>query len=60
MVETRTMSPSTDTPESATKPTPAATLNGMSRSQSATTPPMAANGTPVKTRSASRTRPYVK
>jgi len=56
-VDTRTMSASTETPDRAMKPTPADTLNGMSRSSSARTPPTAAKGTPVNTRSASRTRP---
>ena len=44
---------STATPESAMKPTAAEIENGMSRSQSATTPPVSASGTPVKTSSAS-------
>ena len=48
------MSPSTATPESAMKPTPAEIENGIPRSQSAATPPTAAKGTPEKTRSAVR------
>ena len=51
------MSPSTETPESATNPTPAEMLNGMSRSQRAAKPPTAASGTPVKTRAASTILP---
>lgn len=42
------------------KPTPAETENGMSLSHSATMPPTAPNGTPVKTRMASTARPYVR
>ena len=40
---------STATPESAMKPTAAEIENGMSRSHSATMPPVSASGTPVKT-----------
>ena len=49
MVDTSTMSPRTATPDSATNPTPAEMLNGMSRSQRATIPPVKPSGTPVKT-----------
>ena len=50
---------STATPESAMKPTAAEIENGMSRSHSATTPPLSASGTPVKTAAASRALPKV-
>jgi hypothetical protein len=43
-----TMPLSTATPKSAMKPTPALMLKGMPRSQSASTPPTAANGTALK------------
>ncbi len=51
------MSPSTETPESAMKPTAAEIENGSPRASSATTPPTIANGTPAKTRTLSRTLP---
>ena len=41
-------------PATATNPTPAEMVKGMSRSQSATTPPSAANGAPVKMMRVSR------
>ena len=44
----------------AMKPTAAETENGMSRSQSASTPPTHANGTAVKTRKESSQSPYVR
>jgi tRNA pseudouridine65 synthase len=47
---------STATPDSAMKPTPAEIDSGMSRSHSASTPPVSASGTPLKTTSASRVR----
>jgi len=56
IVDTRTMSPRTATPDSATKPTAAEMLNGIPRAHRAITPPRAAKGTPVKTRAASISR----
>ena len=55
MYDTRIMSSSTATPDRAMKPTAAEIENGMSRSHRAKMPPTQANGTPVKTRSASTT-----
>ena len=48
------MSSSTATPDMAMKPMAAEIENGMSRSQSAATPPTQANGTAVKTMATSR------
>ena len=59
MKEIITMPLSTATPERAMKPTPAEMDSGMSRSHNAATPPVSANGTPEKTRSASLTVPNV-
>ena len=50
---------STATPDSAMKPTAAEIENGMSRSQSTSTPPVIASGTPLNTSKASRTLPNV-
>ncbi len=47
MNDTITMPFSTATPDSAMKPTPAEIDNGMSRSHSASTPPVSASGTPL-------------
>ena len=52
MNDTITSPFSTATPDSAMKPTPAEIDNGMSRSHSASTPPVSASGTPLKTSSA--------
>ncbi len=57
--DTNTMSPSTDTPDMATNPTPADTLNGMSRRWRAAMPPTAARGRVRKMRMQSVSRPYV-
>ena len=54
------MSPNTETPDSAMKTTPAEMLKGISRSHGASTPPTAAKGTPLNTRTAWITRRYVK
>ena len=48
MNDTITMPFSTATPDSAMKPTPAEIDSGMSRSHSASTPPVSASGTPLK------------
>ena len=48
MNDTSTMPFSTATPDSAMKPTPAEIDSGMSRSQSVSTPPVSASGTPLK------------
>ncbi len=48
MNDTSTMPFSTATPDSAMKPTPAEIDSGMSRSHSASTPPVSASGTPLK------------
>jgi hypothetical protein len=57
IVDTMTMSPSTETPGQRDEAHAAETENGIPRSHSAATPPTAANGTPVNTRAASSTRP---
>mgnify|MGYP006894100693 CR=1 FL=1 len=48
---------STATPDRAMKPTPAEIDSGMPRAASASTPPVSASGTPLKTTSASRNEP---
>ena len=55
MVETSTRPASIATPDTATKPTPADTVNGIPRTQSARMPPRVAKGAPVKMIRASRT-----
>ena len=50
---------STDTPDSAMKPTAAEIDSGMSRSHSASTPPVNANGIPVNTSSPSFRLPNI-
>ena len=51
---------STATPDSTTRPMPAEMENGMSRIHRAIMPPLQANGTPVKTRTASIMLRYVR
>ncbi len=55
MNDTSTMPFSTATPDSEMKPTPAEIDSGMSRSQSISTPPVSASGTPLKISSESTT-----
>ena len=58
LMKLRSMMPlSTAMPETAMKPMPAEIVNGIPRSQRASTPPVAAKGTQVKTKAACRKLP---